>query len=151
MPRKKELKEKKVTENKKENRNKNKSENLGGRPRVFPELDWDKLIRLARRHNTAEDCAYIFGMSVDTLDRRLQEEFGFGYAEFLKKHGAIQNSRLRKAMWNSAIIDKNVPMMIWLSKNHLGMSDKNDMKVESTKPFVFSYELSKTDENELSE
>lgn len=145
MPRKKVIKEKRKTNST------NQSDNLGGRPRVIPEIEWDKLIRLARRHNTAEDCAYIFGMSVDTLDIRLKEKFGYGYSDFLKKHGAIQNSRLRKAMWNSAILDKNVPMMIWLSKNHLGMSDKNDMKVESTKPFIFSYELSKTDENEISE
>ena len=35
--------------------------------------------------------------------------------------------RLRKAMWNNAINNNNTAMQIWLSKQVLGMSDKQEV------------------------
>jgi hypothetical protein len=39
-------------------------------------------------------------------------------------------------MWHKAVVDKNTGMMIWLSKNYLGMVDKIEKENEGHEPFI---------------
>lgn len=72
---------------------------------------------------TAEEIAGSFNVSVDTLDRRLREEFGLTFAEFKKKlgNGASGKLSLRKYQFDQA--KKNPSMAIWLGKQWLGQKD----------------------------
>lgn len=117
-----------------------KEKDKGGRPRVHDEIDWDDLKKLAETRNTAEDCAYILGMSMDTLDRRVKEKYGYGYAEFFKRNSTFGGARVRKEMYNLAVEEHNPTMLIWLSKNWLGMKDSVDHNVD-VKPLTFAYSL----------
>jgi hypothetical protein len=105
----------------------------GGRPKI-PDPDWDELQRLARVHCTGDDCAYVLGISYDTLSRRVQEKYSISFADYLKKEKEFGKSSLRKAMMN-AVIKGSVPMMIWLSKNWLGMRD-NPEEIFEQKPTI---------------
>ncbi|QHQ35438.1 hypothetical protein [Algicella marina] len=90
------------------------------RPRK--EIDFDQLVNLARIHCTAEECAAFFGVSSDTIDRRLKEAGEGGCAEFYKKHSAEGKASLRRAQWVTAQ-GGNPTMLIWLGKQWLGQKD----------------------------
>ena len=105
----------------------------GGRPRM-PDPDWDELQRLARVHCTGDDCAYVLGIPYSRLAERVQEKYGITFQDYLKKEKEFGKSSLRKAMMN-AVIKGSVPMMIWLSKNWLGMRD-NPEEIFEQKPTI---------------
>lgn len=76
----------------------------------------EKLLRkLAVIHCNQEEMASVLGISVDTIQRR--------YAAQIKDGRAEGKMSLRRKMWEMAL-NGNVTLLIWLSKNELGMSDK---------------------------
>lgn len=92
-----------------------------GRPRA--EVDLSKLPAMCRIQCTAEECASVFGISVDTLDSRIMEAHGCNFSEFYKRHSGGGKSSLRRLQWKSAR-SGNVAMLIWLGKQWLGQTDK---------------------------
>ena len=115
-----------------------KGDPKGGRPRK--EIDFDQLHTMARIQCTAEECASMFDMTVDTLDARIQEETGAGFSEYYKRHSIEGKRSLRRAQFKAAIgspaieatattvaapmIRPNITMQIWLGKQWLGQEDK---------------------------
>lgn len=89
------------------------------RPRKV--IDEALLRKLAVIHCTQEEMASVVGVSVDTLHRR--------YAEQIKSGRDEGKMSLRRKMWELAL-SGNVSLLIWLSKNELGMSDKVEEKKE---------------------
>ena len=106
--------------------------NLGGRPRI--EIDFDQLASMCRIHCTKEECAQVLGVSEDTIDRRLNEETGEGFAAFYKKHQANGKTSLRRAQMKSAL-DGNATMLIWLGKQILGQKEAQEVTVKPDAPF----------------
>lgn len=100
----------------------------GGRPKVA--IDMDQLKSMVEIQCTAEECAQVLGVSSDTIDRRLKEKTGQGFAEFYKKHSAGGKASLRRFQWKSAQ-GGNVSMQIWLGKQMLGQTDKSETEVTS--------------------
>ncbi len=98
-----------------------KGDPQGGRPRL--EFDMKILEGMATIMCTAEECAAVLGVSEDTIDRRLHEETGAGFAEFRKKHGDTGRRSLRRAQFDLAI-GGHATMLIWLGKQWLGQEDK---------------------------
>jgi len=90
-----------------------------GRPPI--EVDEDLIEKLASIHCTMAEIASTVGCSVDTLERR--------FAETIKRGKDKGKSSLRRIMWKKAQ-EGNPTMMIWLSKQHLGMSDKIEEKLD---------------------
>jgi hypothetical protein len=78
----------------------------------------------------AEICA-IMGVSEDTLSRRVMEKHGISFAEFAEQKRAGGKMSLRRKMYNAAISTGDNTMMIWLSKNILGWSDKQETIVDA--------------------
>jgi hypothetical protein len=64
-----------------------KGDPQGGRPRI--EIDMELLANMVGIQCTATECAGVLNVSEDTLDRRLKEETGEGFAEFYKKHSVV--------------------------------------------------------------
>lgn len=106
------------------------SKNKGGRPKEILEdktFDgWDQLDALIM-WASQEYCAEQFEMSIDTLNRRIKERFGVGFAGYRTKRQELLRINLRKKQYDVAM-QGNVTMLIWLGKNMLGQSDKNEIK-----------------------
>jgi len=107
----------------------------GGRPRK--EVDWDKIDKLCRLNAPANEIAdYLsvtdWAVSYDTLDRRANEQHGCTFAEYVKqKTNAYCKIRLRQMQWKAAE-NGNTSMLIWLGKQYLGQTDRNDMSIGGT-------------------
>lgn len=89
------------------------------RPRKM--IDENLLRKLAVIHCNQEEMASVLGVSVDTLQRR--------YAAQIKDGRSEGKMSLRRKMWEMAL-GGNVSLLIWLSKNELGMSDRIEEKTE---------------------
>jgi len=83
------------------------------RPKIV--IDENLVYDLAKIHCTMEEIAAMCKCSVDTLERR--------FADIIKKGKEEGKQSLRRKMFEKAN-EGNTTMMIWLSKQHLGMSDK---------------------------
>src|SRR5690554_591052 len=108
-----------------------KSEKKMGRPRlevaenIFDGWEQlDALIIWAGQEYIAEQ----LGMSADTLSRRIRERYGCSFAEYRHKRQEMLRINLRKKQYQVAMEEGNVTMLIWLGKNMLGQSDKNEIK-----------------------
>lgn len=93
-----------------------------GRPKI--ELNWRTIEQLASIHCTHEEIAFVVGVSVDTLERHSISTHGITFAEFCRQKRKVGKASLRRTMWDNAVNKNNITMMIWLSKQHLEMSDK---------------------------
>lgn len=89
-----------------------------GRGRPFLNLDVEQIKALAKIHCTIPEIASVMGCSVDTLDRN--------YAECIKDAQREGKASLRRCQVKAAE-DGNVTAMIWLGKQWLGQSDKQDV------------------------
>mgnify|MGYP005990152363 CR=1 FL=1 len=84
-----------------------------GRPKK--EVDVKVLRNLLEIQCTLTECAYVLGVSTDTLKRNYEDVINLG-----KTLGKVA---LRRAQWKNAIEKNNVTMQIWLGKQCLGQQD----------------------------
>ena len=92
-----------------------------GAPRK--EVDFDQLKKLCQIQCTEEEIAGVFDMSIETLVARIKEKYGCTFLEYFKRNSQLGKCSLRRTMFDKAT-KGNVPILIWLSKQHLGMRDK---------------------------
>ena len=90
-----------------------------GRPRKH-NLDTKQVEQLASFGCTDTEIASFFDMSRTTLERN--------YEQYMTKGRESGKIRLRQMQWASAK-KGNVAMLIWLGKQILGQSDKQDITV----------------------
>ena len=84
-----------------------------GRPKK--ELDEEVIAKLSQIGCTQEEIGSVVGISARTLQRR--------YADLVAENKNKGKASLRKVLWKKAL--KGDPkLLIWLSKNELGMVDK---------------------------
>lgn len=88
---------------------------------------WDQLEALAV-WGSAEFCSQKLGLSPDTLDRRIKERFGHGFAEYKHKIQEPLRINLMKKQYDVAM-SGNVGMLIWLGKQYLKQKDKQENEV----------------------
>jgi len=102
-----------------------------GRPRK--DVQWDVVDELAMYHCTpAEIVAFLSNhyepISYDVLNDRTKEIYNVSFGNYITlKHEALAKPKLRKKMWENAM-SGNSTMQIWLSKQYLGMSDKQEIE-----------------------
>jgi AraC-like DNA-binding protein len=95
-------------------------------------MDWDYINELLQLQVPGTSIAKTLGISVDTLYRRVYEEFGKTFTEYAATFKEQGLNNIRKTMMDKALINKDTTMLIWLSKNWLGMSDKSESTVNVT-------------------
>ena len=100
-----------------------------GRPKI--EIDWDQFNKLCSLHCTLEEIAGFFDCSADTIERRVKDKYDITFAEQYVKKSAKGKISLRRKQREVAEAG-NVTMLIWLGKQYLKQSDKNE-QVHSTK------------------
>ena len=84
-----------------------------GRPKK--ELDEEVIARLSQIGCTQEEIGSVVGISARTLQRR--------YADLVYENKNKGKASLRKVLWKKAL-NGDPKLLIWLSKNELGMVDK---------------------------
>jgi len=104
------------------------------RPKL--DLDEQQIEDLAEINCTVEEIASVMRCDKRTLERR--------YAASIKRGREQGRSSLRRMMWGKCK-EGNVTMMIWLSKQILGYTDKMDTKLDIPKPFI----IEKSNGNEV--
>ena len=115
-----------------------------GRPRK--ELEdiqfdgWDQLDALVV-WSTGEYCAERIGIDYDTLVSRIKERTGLSFSDYKEQKKEAMRVNLRKKQYDVAMAG-NVSMLIWLGKNELGQSDKNESSVT-----VSEISIDKAEEN----
>jgi hypothetical protein len=86
-----------------------------GRPKK--ELDKDVIAKLSQIGCTQEEIGSVVGISARTLQRR--------YADLVADNKNIGKASLRKKLWSKAMRGQgNDKLLIWLSKQELGMQDR---------------------------
>ena len=73
-------------------------------------------------------CCDALGIDEKTLTKRIFEKTGLSYSEYKDQKKSVMRTNLRKKQYEVAM-GGNVSMLIWLGKNELGQSDKNDQKL----------------------
>ncbi len=89
------------------------------RPKKY-QIDTEELEKLASYGCTVNECAEFFGCPPRVISDSYREVYRKGFVS-LKK-------RLRMAQIKSAL-GGNATMLIWLGKNYLEQSDKNEMEL----------------------
>jgi len=99
-----------------------------GRPLI--DIDWEQVESMCKIQCTQEEIASIVGCSLDTLERRCEDETGTPFAEFFAQKKMNGKASLRRNQWKLAQ-DGNATMLIWLGKNMLDQTDKSEQRVSS--------------------
>lgn len=125
-----------------------KTGNVGGghKKLLLSEEQYRQILDLASHMWSKDEIASFMKMSKDTLGERIKEDHGCTYEEFVMNANNVARGNLRSAMWRKAIgtnevkaqdpetgKEKIIPAtdgdkgtQIFLSKNYLGMTDKQD-------------------------
>jgi len=94
--------------------------NKVGRPKL--ELDEKQVRDLASLNVTVKDMARVLQCSKSALENNYLDVINEGRAN-------LKHSILRK-QYEVGITDKNVTMLIWMGKQHLGQADKKAVEID---------------------
>jgi hypothetical protein len=101
--------------------------NPEGRPPI--EIDRANFEKLCAMCATQDEIAGFFECSPDTILRFCHDTYGETFAEVFKRYSAKRRVSLRRQQFE--IAEKgNVTMQIWLGKQYLGQSDKQESVAE---------------------
>lgn len=81
------------------------------------EINWGEFEAHCHHHGTQEEIASCMGMDIDTLVRRVEEQYGEKYSVVYKRLTNTGKRSLRSIQFEQA--KKNAAMAIWLGKNWL--------------------------------
>jgi len=98
-----------------------------GRPRIS--IDWHQFDKLCEMHATREEIASWFDCSLDTIDRACMREKKMTFAAYYKRFADRGRISLRRKMYEMAM-EGNIPMLIWLSKQHLGHLNEPSVQIQ---------------------
>lgn len=104
-----------------------------GRPRK--EIDFQVFEGLCRAQCTEIEIAGIFDIDVDTLNARIKENYGETFSDVYKKKSVAGKISLRRLQFKSAE-GGNVTMQIWLGKQWLNQTDKQELTGSEGAPLL---------------
>lgn len=99
----------------------------GNAGRAEYKVDYKTLDSLCAIQCTGEECASILNVDYETLNTALKRDKNGGFVEYFKRKSAAGKVSLRRKQYKSAVEDGNTTMMIWLGKQYLEQSDKQDV------------------------
>ena len=97
------------------------------RPRI--EIDAEQFKKLCAIQCTLEEMASWFKCSEDTVERWCRRELKCSFADAYKMFSADGKISLRRTQFKMA--EHNVTMAIWLGKQYLGQSDKQEVSMST--------------------
>lgn len=96
-----------------------------GPSKPMDDKQWDYMLGMIRIQCTRDEICNILGMGESTLDTRIKERGEANFQALFKKHGDEGKASLRREQWKAAQ-NGNPTMLVWLGKQMLGQTDKND-------------------------
>ena len=104
-------------------------------PRQKIEIDWKEFEIYCAAQSTLREIADYFNCSEDTIERRVKEHYSIGFAEVFRRKRQKGLMSLRAGLFKLGMKQGNVA--IYLSKNWLGMSDKQEIELSNkdNRPF----------------
>ena len=100
--------------------------NKGGRPKsVINEKQFEELCHI---QCTQEEICAVLDVDDVTLNKWCKETYGKGFSEVFRQKREGGKTSLRRKQWKLA--DTNASMAIFLGKNMLGQTDKQEIKAE---------------------
>lgn len=103
-------------------------------------IDWERVNKLCFIQCTAEEIAAVMSVSVDTLERHCKKDHNMLFADYIaiKKQGGKMSLRRKQ---HEIAMSGDRTMLIWLGKQHLGQSDKQEIGGAGGVPLKFQVEL----------
>ena len=98
------------------------NKNKGGRPKKV--IDKKQFEGMCEIQCTKEEMCNILDVDEKTLTRWCKEVYGEGFSEIYKKKSQAGKMSSRRAQFKMA--QTNTTMAIWLGKQYLGQTDKNE-------------------------
>lgn len=95
------------------------------RPRV--KIDWAEFDKLCALQCSQREIASWFDCSEDTIERAVKREKGESFAEYFEQKRGKGKIALRRKQYEVAM-SGNVALLIWLGKQYLGQSDKQEIE-----------------------
>lgn len=100
--------------------------NKGGRPKsVINQKQFEELCHI---QCTQEEICAVLDVDDVTLNKWCKENYGKGFSEVFRQKREGGKTSLRRKQWKLA--DTNASMAIFLGKNMLGQTDKQEIKAE---------------------
>ncbi len=99
------------------------------------DIDWAKVDKCLKAAASLNQTAIAIGVSDKTLKRRIKEEFNIApvmYKQQCKEQGDLL---LSQSQYDIALTG-SIPMLIWLGKQRLGQTDKQEVKQDIKTPFT---------------
>lgn len=96
-----------------------------GRPRAY--IDWDRVAFLLEAGCSAQSIAEEMGIARNVLYDRCQRDNNIDFSTFTRQNALKGEHLLHKTQYETAL-SGNVPMLIWVGKNRLGQSDKQEIE-----------------------
>lgn len=100
-----------------------------GRPLI--EIDWVEFDKLCTIQCTLREIAGWFNCSEDTIERAVKREKKIDFADYFEQKRGKGKIALRRQLYQRAL-EGNTALLIWLSKQYLGMSEKVEQKNTGT-------------------
>jgi hypothetical protein len=110
-----------------------KTKNKVGRPRA--QINLEQVKTLAGLSCTEPEIASVIGINYATWKRHKQQNPEL--EEMIEQGKLTGNASLRRKQWETAM-DGNVTMQIWLGKNRLGQSDKQQIEQHQIERLVIT-------------
>lgn len=114
---------------------KEKKENKGGRPKI--PINKEEFEKLCSLQCTEEEIAGWFSCSLDTIRRYCQNEYKEQFCEVYKRLSAKGKISLRRTQFRIAE-NGNATMALWLGKQYLGQTDKQDVSIEAERDYTLN-------------
>ena len=111
-------------------------------------IDWKIVDEKLSNFCEGTEVAAHLGISFDTLERRIKQEFNADFADYKRQKRAKGEVLLRELQLKEAK-KGNIPMLIFLGKNYLKQTDRTDHTSGGEK--IQSMDLSKLTDIELNE
>lgn len=89
-------------------------------------IDWDTVGKLLEADCKTVDIARQLGVSEMTLYRRCKSDLNVSYVTFSQQKKMLGDNLLRAKQYQTAM-SGNTTMLVWLGKQRLGQSDKNEL------------------------
>ena len=90
-------------------------------------IDKEQFEKLCSIQCTINEIAGYFNCSVDTVERWCKKEYKEGFADIYDKKRGLGKISLRRSQFRMA--ETNPTMAIWLGKQYLGQTDKQEVSV----------------------
>ena len=105
-------------------------------------IDWEQLFKLMALHCTEEEICGIIDVSDTTLVQRIKEKYDMTFQDLFKLKSANGKLSLRRKQYSVAMAGDKA-LLIWLGKQWLKQTEKNELSTGDDSPIQVNYNIKK--------